>query len=59
MKFSTNGFNCFGYEKEPLECPHDEFSYCTEYDAAGVICSSKNSIETGVQWQAHSALRGF
>ena len=41
MKFATNGFSCFGYETELLNCQYNDFTYCTEYDAAGVVCSSK------------------
>ena len=41
MKFATNGFSCFGYETELLDCQYNGFTYCTEYDAAGVVCSSK------------------
>ena len=44
MKFATNGFSCFGYETELLDCQYNKFTYCTEYDAAGVVCSSKYNI---------------
>ena len=48
MKFATNGFSCFGYETELLDCQYNVFTYCTEYDAAGVVCSSKyNTLKPG------------
>ena len=48
MKFATNGFSCFGYETELLDCQYNGFTYCTEYDAAGVVCTSKyNMLKCG------------
>ena len=44
MKFATDGFSCFGYETELLNCQYNDFTYCTEYDAAGVVCSSKYNM---------------
>lgn len=41
MKFATNGFDCFCYEEELLDCLYDTFSTCGKFEAAGVICSMK------------------
>ena len=60
MKFASNGFSCFGYETELLDCQYNVFTYCTEYDAAGVVCSSKYNtlvlINVSMRWDVPLSL---